>query len=84
MADCNILKNFIDDFVLKVGYYPGYSECFQFLQTIGMNQINISQCMEKFLTDKNLNGGIFDPSTYKNKPIKKIYTGNGNILAGVL
>jgi len=85
MTDCSVLQKFINNYVLRLGYYPGYSECFQYLQTIGMNQIDISECMTKFLNDKNLNGGIFDPSTYNNKPVKKIiYNGNGNISAGVL
>jgi len=85
MTDCTVLQNFINNYVSRVGYYPGYSECFQFLLTIGLNSIDISECMKKFLNDKNLNGGIFDPSTYKNKPIKKlIYKNNGNISAGVL
>ena len=85
MVDCSILQNFINNFVSRVGYYPGYSECFQFLQTIGFNSIDNRECMKKFLNDKSLNGGIFDPTTYKNKPIRKlIHENNGNISAGVL
>ena len=61
MSECELLHNFISYFRTQNGYQPGFEKCFNYLQTMGVDHINIAKCMNKFLTDGSLNGEIYGP-----------------------
>jgi hypothetical protein len=62
MSECELLSNFIKYYREKNGYQPEFEKCFNYLQTMGVNHIQIAKCMNKFLSDGSLNGGIYGPT----------------------
>jgi hypothetical protein len=91
MSTCIILENFTRNFKEKLGYYPSYEQCFIFLQGSGMNEIQVSNCMSKYLANPGLNGGLYGNPTnsVRNMRVpyfkeKKPHYNNGDISMGVL
>jgi hypothetical protein len=84
MSECDLLSNFIKYYRESNGYQPGFEKCFNFLQSQGINQIQIAKCMNKFINDKTLNGGIYGP--IKDQPtfmLKRKYNKDIDLSMGV-
>lgn len=90
MTDCSILSTYINNFKNNLGYFPSYEQCSAFLQNTGMNEIQVSNCLTKYLTNPSMNGGLYNNTTPSNTlrlhhfKGQKPHYNNGDISMGVL
>lgn len=88
MTVCNILQKYITEFKNNQGYYPGYQQCFNYLQGSDMNEIQMSNCMEQYVSNPRMNGNLYNNNSQvqfrANKKSSIPNYNNGNISMGVL
>ena len=90
MNDCTLLQNYITNFRSNLGYYPGSDHCFNYLQGTGMNEIQISNCIQQYMSNPQMNGNLYNSSSRFIPQIlppprrSSVHYNNGNISAGVL
>jgi len=91
MSDCSILQDYITNFKNTQGYYPGYQECFNFLQGSGMNEMQVSNCMQQYLSNPQMNGNLYNSQGQQMRAMPRIQPknssvryNNGDISMGVL
>jgi hypothetical protein len=75
---CSLLRNYIQGFKNRLGYEPSFENCFIFLQSSGMNEIEVSNCMNDFAE------AIKSVRNLKRAFSNMSYDDGGNISMGVL